>query len=254
MKKIKITTITLIGLSLGIASCDTLTDVAQTATDVLTTTEGGEKSAPALTNDEVIAGLKEALTIGIQNGASKASAVDGFLNNPKIRLPFPEEALVVKEKALELGLDGQVEKFELTMNRAAEEASKTAAPIFIDAIKNMSIQDGFTILRGGDSAATQYLREHTTEQLIVAFTPKVQEATEKVQLTKYWNPLTSTYNKTTFLTGKPKVNTDLNKYITDRAIDGLFTLVQEEEVKIRKDPMARVTDILQKVFGSLGGN
>ena len=116
----------------------------------------------------------------------------------------------------------------------------------------MSISDGFAILKGSDGAATQFLKDNTMTQLVTAFSPKVSEATEKVQLTKYWSPLTNTYNKTTFLTGKPKVNTDLNQYVTDRAITGLFTLVGEEEGKIRKDPVARVSDILKKVFGSLG--
>lgn len=248
MKKIWISIVMFSGVAFY--SCDTLTAVAETATDVLGA-EGGTAAAPALTSAEVISGLKEALTVGIKNGAGKASMVDGFMNNAKIKLPFPEEASVVKDKAIELGLNGQVDKFELTMNRAAEEASKTAAPIFVDAIKNMSITDGFAILKGSDGAATQYLRENTTTQLVTAFSPKVSEATEKVQLTKYWSPLTSTYNKTTFLTGKPKVNTDINKYVTDRAITGLFSLVEEEEGKIRKDPIARVSDILKKVFGSL---
>ena len=249
MKKIWLS-ISILSLGISLNSCDTLTDVAQTVAEGVTT-EGGTTTAPALTNADVISGLKEALTVGIQNGASKASMVDGFMNNAKIKLPFPEEAIVVKEKALELGLNGQVDKFELTMNRAAEEASKTAAPIFIDAIKNMSIADGFAILNGGDGAATKFLKDNTTSKLITAFSPKVAEATDKVQLTKYWTPLTSTYNKTTIFTGKPKVNTDLNQYVTDRAIAGLFTLVEEEEGKIRKDPVARVSDILKKVFGSL---
>lgn len=244
--------ISLLVLGLGFKSCDTLTSVAQTATEVLTT-EGGTAAVPALTNAEVISGLKEALSVGIKNGAGRASMVDGFMKNTKIKLPFPQEAKVVKDKALELGLNGQVDKFELTLNRAAEEASKTAAPIFIDAIKNMSIADGFAILNGGDGAATKFLRDNTTSKLVTAFSPKVAEATDKVQLTKYWNPLTSMYNKTTLFTGKPKVNTDLNKYVTDRAVTGLFTLVEEEEGKIRKDPIARVTDILKKVFGSLDG-
>ena len=246
MKKILISILVLsTGVSLN--SCDTLTAVA----DTVLTTDGGTAAAPALTNLEVISGLKEALQVGIKNGANKASIVDGFMNNAKIKLPFPEEAMVVKDKALELGLDGQVDKFVLTMNRAAEDASSTAAPIFVDAIKNMSISDGFAILKGSDGAATQFLRDNTTSQLVTAFSPKVKESTDKVQLTKYWSPLTNTYNKTTIFTGKPKVNTDLNQYVTDKGITGLFTLVEEEEGKIRKDPVARVTDILKKVFGSL---
>ena len=121
-------------------------------------------NAPAtnsLTNDEVISGLKEALSVGIKNSVSLTSVLDGFLGNPTIRLPFPPDAIKVKEKALNLGLSGQVEKFETTLNRAAEEATKEAMPIFIDAIKNMSVQDGFAILKGGNGAATKFLKDQT---------------------------------------------------------------------------------------------
>lgn len=240
-------------LSISLASsvlftgCDVLTAVADTALD----TAGGGAASNALTNDEVIAGLKEALTVGIKNGAGMASKMDGFLKNSEIRLPFPPDAQKVKDKAIDLGLQNKVDDFETTLNRAAEEACKEAAPIFIDAIKNMSISDGFTILKGSDNAATNYLKDKTTASLKTAFSPKVQAAIDKVQLTKYWEPLTKAYNTSTLLSGKEEVNTDLNAYITDRAISGLFLLVEKEENKIRKDPVARVTDILQKVFSTL---
>ena len=208
-------------------------------------------NAPAtnsLTNDEVISGLKEALSVGIKNSVSLTSVLDGFLGNPTIRLPFPPDAIKVKEKALNLGLSGQVEKFETTLNRAAEEATKEAMPIFIEAIKNMSVQDGFAILKGGNGAATKFLKDQTISKLVIAFTPKVKEATSKVKLTEYWNPIITKYNA---LTTGEDLNPDLDAYITQKAIEGLFIMVAKEEDKIRLDPAARVSDLLSKVFGSL---
>ena len=148
-------------------------------------------------------------------------------------------------------MDGQVEKFETTLNRAAEEATKEALPIFMDAIKNMSVQDGFAILNGGNGAATKFLRDQTTAKLVTAFAPKVKEATSKVKLTEYWNPIINKYNTAMSISGGQKLNPDLDAYVTELAIKGLFQMVEKEENKIRKDPMARVTDILAKVFGSL---
>jgi len=231
------------------ASCDELTSIAETATS--TVGGGGETTAPALTNDEVIAGLKEALTVGINKGSGLASATDGFFKNPAIKLPFPPDAKKVKDKAIDLGLQNKVDQFELTLNRAAEEATKEAGPIFIQAIKDMSIGDGFTILKGADNAATNYLRDKTTSKLVSAFSPKVKIAIDKVQLTKYWTPLTKAYNTANILTGGSDVNTDLNAFVTERAIKGLFLLVEKEEKNIRKDPLARATDILKKVFSFL---
>ena len=206
---------------------------------------------PQLTNDEVIKGLKEALTIGIQNSVDSSSVLDGFLKNPAIRLPFPPDAIKVKEKAINLGMQGQVDKFETTLNRAAEEAVKEALPIFKNAILNMSIQDGFAILKGGNGAAAKFLKDKTSDSLAVAFLPKVKNATSKVQLTSYWNPIITKYNAAVTLTGGEKINPDLDAYVTQLAIQGLFKLVEKEENKIRKDPGARVTDILMKVFSSI---
>lgn len=236
------------GLGLILSSCV----LEEIATDVITTGTGtGTNTPPALTNDEVIAGLKEALTIGIKKGAEMASVTDGFFKNDLIKIPFPPEANDLKDKAIEWGMQAKVDEIILTLNRAAETASQKASPIFVDAITNMSISDGFEILHGSDSAATMYLIKTTTQPLTTAFMPVVKEAIETVELTKYWNPLATKYNQTTKLTGKPEINPDLDKYVTDRAITGLFYLVKQEEKKIRKDPVAQVTDLLKKVFGSL---
>ncbi len=115
----------------------------------------------------------------------------------------------------------------------------------------MSIQDGFSILKGGDGAATKFLKDNTTANLKTAFLPKVKAATSKVQLTNYWNPIITKYNTVTALSGGEKINPDLDAYVTELAIQGLFKMVEKEENKIRKDPVARVTDLLSKVFGSL---
>lgn len=224
-------------------SCDTVSSFLQDSS----TTE----STNSLTNSEVIAGLKEALGVGIANAVDLTSVTNGFLGNNEIKLPFPESAVAVKEKALEWGLDGQVDKIVTTLNRAAEDAAKSAGPIFVNAIKNMSIEDGFSILRGGEGAATDFLRRSTTDELVKAFSPTVQKSIEKVKLTEYWEPVATRYNQAMMFTGGKKVDTDLNQYVTERAIEGLFNMVEKEENKIRKDPAARVTDLLSKVFGSL---
>jgi hypothetical protein len=214
-------------------------------------TQSSTNSKPQLSNNEVIAGLREALQVGIKNAVNQSAVLDGFLGNPQIRLPFPPDAIKVREKALQLGMTSQVEKFETTLNRAAEEAAKEALPIFTQAILNMSVQDGFAILKGGNGAATNFLKNQTSQQLYNAFLPKVKEATAKVSLTAYWTPIINKYNTATALTGGEKINPDLDAYVTQRAIEGLFKLVQQEEDKIRLNPAARVTDLLAKVFGSL---
>lgn len=246
MKKLFILTSSF-SLILTIVSCDVLNEAASVV-GVGTTTAS---TSPKLTNEEVISGLKEALSVGIKNSVNLTSVTDGFNGNSLIKLPFPQDAIKVRQKALEWGLDGQVEKFETTLNRAAEEASKEALPIFVDAIKNMTVSDGFNILNGGDGAATLYLKNQTTAQLTAAFRPKVEAAIAKVKLTEYWNPIITKYNSAMTITGGEKLNPDLNAYVTEKAISGLFLMVAKEENKIRKDPMARVSDLLQKVFGSI---
>jgi len=198
-----------------------------------------------LTNDEVIRGLKEALSVGTKNSTASSSKVDGFYKNPLIFIPFPAEAEKVKNTVINLGMQKQVDDFVVTLNRAAEEASKEAAPIFLEAIKGMSIGDGFKILKGADNAATTYLQDKTTLSLTEKFSPIIKKAIEKVEVTKYWNPLITTYNK---VPGVQKQNPDLDKYVTLKAMEGLFKLVAGEEKKIRTDPLARVTDLLKKVF------
>ncbi|MCX6291713.1 MAG: DUF4197 domain-containing protein [Bacteroidetes bacterium] len=200
-----------------------------------------------LTNTEIISGLKEALNVGSNNASSSASKIDGYFKHPVISIPFPPEAQQMENTLRSLGMGRQVNDFVMTINRSAEEAAKQAAPIFLDAIKNMTITDGLQILKGNDSAATSYLRKSTSSPLHDKFKPVIRAATQKVDVTKYWNPLVTAYDQVPFVS---KVNPDLEEYITQKALSGLFYLVSQEESKIRKDPAARVTDILKKVFGN----
>ncbi|MFT4680137.1 MAG: hypothetical protein ACI9HG_002257 [Flavobacteriales bacterium] len=212
---------------------------------------GSGSTSPALSNDEVVNGLREALKVGIEKSVDLTSKTDGFNTNQLIRIPFPDEADKVKSVALDLGLNTQVAKFEETLNRAAEKAVAEAIPVFVEAITNMSIQDGFAILKGSNTAATKYLQDATTAALVNKFRPIVDKAVQDVELTKYWTPLVNAYNTSTLLTGGGSVDPDLTQYVTEMAISGLFVYVEKEEQNIRANPAARITEILQKVFGSL---
>lgn len=248
MKKTIIPIVALIAMSITVSTAQSVQNIAN---GILNGNSGSNTSGTGkspLSNEEVVRGLKDALTVGTNNSTGLASKLDGYYKNPKLFIPFPKEAKDVKAKVDALGMKSQTDKFVMTLNRAAEEAAKSAAPIFISAVKGMTITDGFAILKGGDNAATTYLKNKTSDQLKQQFTPIVKAALDKVQITKYWNPIIKKYNKIPMV---KKQNPDLTAYVTDRAIAGLFVLLAEEELKIRKDPAARVTDILQKVFGSI---
>ncbi|MEM9051285.1 MAG: DUF4197 domain-containing protein [Bacteroidota bacterium] len=236
----------LLVLSILVVSCseESFRRTMQTINDSI------ETDSP-VTSSEVAAGLKEALVVGANNSVDFAGKENQFWNTPRLRIPFPEEAEKVKSTATKLGLGSQVTKFEENLNHAAEKAVSHAAPIFVEAITSMSIQDAFSILKGEDDAATSYLRKTTESNLRAAFQPEVDKAINEVELTKYWEPLTSAYNTTTTFTGGDKVNTDLEAYVSEKAMDGLFLLISEEEKKIRENPAARVSDLLKKVFGSV---
>ena len=203
-----------------------------------------------LTNAEVVQGLKEALEFGTDSATTHLSRLDGFYKDAMIKILMPSEAQNVEKTLRNAGLGSVVDKAVLSMNRAAEDASKYVGNIFINAIKQMTIQDAFGILRGGDMAATNYLRDKTTVQLTSAFTPIVAKSLNNINATKYWKDVFTTYNR---FSNKP-VNTDLTAYVTQKALEGLFYKIGLEEQHIRKDPLARVTDILKKVFGNQNGN
>jgi hypothetical protein len=216
-------------------------DVAQQVLNDSTSTTSG-----TLSTADIVAGLKEALTVGTQNSTNKLSAVDGFFKDAAIKILMPPEAQKVESTLRGLGFGSIVDKAILSMNRGAEDAAKSATPIFINAIKEMTITDALGILQGGNNTATNYFKDKTTTQLIRAFRPVIDRSLNKTDATKYWGDVFSIYNR--FATNK--VETDLGAYVTGKAIDGIFYEVALEEQKIRKDPAARVTDILKKVFGS----
>ena len=198
-----------------------------------------------LTTSEVGEGLKEALIKGISNGADVASKIDGYFKNPEIRIPFPPDVKKVEDKLRQLGFGGDVDRFIMTLNRGAEEAAKEAKPIFISAIRSMTIQDAWAILNGEADAATQFLKRTTSAQLKERFKPVIQNALDKVNATKYYGDIVNSYNQIPFV---QDVNPDLNDYATEQAMAGLFTLIAKEEKAIRQDPAARTTELLRRVF------
>jgi hypothetical protein len=204
--------------------------------------DGGGK----LSNEEIVQGLKEALTQGISKGADLVSVVDGYNKNLEIKIPFPPDAKRVEDRIRQIGMGNDVDKFITTLNRGAEDAAKEAKPIFINAIKQMSFDDALSILKGNPDAATQFLKRTTSAELKNKFSPVVQKSLDKVEATKYYGSLVGTYNKIPFVN---KANPDLNAYATDKAIEGLFTMIAKEEKNIRENPGARASDILKKVFG-----
>lgn len=197
-----------------------------------------------LSNSEIVSGLKEALRVGTDSATTQLSSVNGFFANAAIKVLMPPEAKKVENTLRDIGMGKLVDNAVLSMNRAAEDAAKSAAPIIWNAIKGMSIQDAVGILRGGDFAATNYLQNKTTTALTAAFTPVVEKSLANVNATKYWKDVFSLYNTVS----STPVNTDLTAYVTEKALSGIFHEVGLEEQKIRKDPVARVTDILRKVF------
>ena len=192
-----------------------------------------------LSNDEIIEGLREALTVGSNNASKAAAAVDGYYKNPKLYIPFPSEAKKMEQMLRSFGQEKLVNDFLLSLNRAAEDAAKEAAPIFVNAVK------GLSILNGKDDAATQYLKQNTQALLLEKFKPIVENSLQKVNATKYWEQLVVAYNKIPMVV---KMNPNLSEYATQKAIDGIFIVVAEEELQIRKNPAARVSAILKKVF------
>jgi hypothetical protein len=198
-----------------------------------------------LTSAEVGEGLKEALIKGISTGSDLASRVDGYFKNPEIKIPFPPEVKKVEDKLRQLGFNNDVDRFILTLNRGAEEAAKEAKPIFITAIKSMTIQDAWGILKGEQDAATQYLKRTTSLALKEKFKPVIQNALNKVNATKYYGDIVNTYNQIPFV---QDVNPDLNEYATEKAMEGLFIMIAKEEKNIRENPIARTTELLKRVF------
>lgn len=201
-------------------------------------------SSGNLSTDEIVSGLKEALSLGAQKSTDKLSATDGFFKDAAVKILLPQQVQDIEKKMRMLGMGKLVDNAVLSMNRAAEDASKSATPIFLSAIKQMTVNDALNILHGTDTAATAYLRRTTTPQLTAAFKPVIEESLKKVDATKYWKDIFTTYNR---FSSQP-VDTDINSYVTQKALDGIFHYVAAEEINIRQNPAERVTDILKKVF------
>lgn len=215
-----------------------------------------------LTEEEVAKGLKEALIVGSKNSSSILSAVDGYYGDELVKIFLPEEASVIIDNLAKLpGGEKLVEDVILRINRAAEDAAKEVAPIFVNSITQMTISDAFTILKGADNSATQYLSNTTRADLYNLYKPKIKQSTEKpilggISTKESWETLTGKWNQLANsmvgkIAGFEAVNTDLDDHLTNRALDGMFLKVQDEEKKIRTNVSARVTPLLEKVFGSL---
>lgn len=207
-----------------------------------------EVTRPEGTKDErtVASGLREALYIGTDNAVQAVSREDGYLGNLKIRIPVPDELEGAEKLLRKVRMDAYVDEFILSMNRAAEKASPQAVGIFHQAIKDMTIVDAFDILRGDDTAATGYFREKTFDGLHALFRPIVTESMGQTGVVKSYKRLVDRYTSLPFVKQEP---VDLEDYVTNRALEGLFHMVGEEERKIRKDPAARVSKLLREVFG-----
>jgi hypothetical protein len=215
-------------------------------TSAVNSAKGG--SGSSLSTEEIVSGLKEALSLGAKKSADKLSAADGFFKDAAVKVLMPPEAQKVEKTLRGIGAGKLVDDAILSFNRAAEDASKSAAPIFADAVKKMSIADALGILKGADTSATSYLKKATTASLTTAFKPSIDSSLAKVGATRYWALVVEKYNSlpTTF----NKVNSDLPAYVTQKALSGIFHYVADEEKKIRSNPAARVTDILKKVFAN----
>lgn len=239
MKKFIFALMMALGISVGFTSCEELQSVAG---DIL--------SGNSLSTTDVATGLKAALEQGTVKGVNVTSIKDGFFKNAAIKILFPPEAQKVQSKLESVGLGNLSNNLVEKMNRAAEDASGKAKDIFINAIRQMTIQDAWSILKGEPNAATNYLKKTTTTSLVNAFNPVVKNSLDKVGAFNAWKDVTTAYNKATIVTGGSKVETDINAYVTNKAVDGLFYMIEKEELAIRKDPAKRVTDILKKVFAA----
>lgn len=251
MKKIT-SAIAIVGFVMGTFSAQAqlqnyLNDAKQGLNKLKTGTSALGSSTGTASQSEVADGLKQALQIGAQNATGKLSAVNGFLGNSVIKILMPPEAKKVETTLRSVGMGSYVDKAIVSMNRAAEDASKKALPIFADAIKGITITDGLSILKGSNDAATQYLKGRTSPALTSAFRPVIQASLDKVNATAYWKEVFTIYNK--LPTTRTPINPDLAGYVTERALNGVFVNIADEELKIRQDPAARVTDLLKKVFG-----
>lgn len=203
------------------------------------------------TEAEAAMGIRQALDKGVSTGISYLNKQDGFFGNQAYKLFLPPDARKIENVMRDIGLSRTVDRAILQINRAAEDAVGYAAPIFTEAIREMTIQDAWNIIRGEQDAATRYFREKTTAKLTAAFAPIIQRSLDRLEATRHYSEIITAYNKlpTTF----NKLNPDLPSYVTEKAVDALFDQIAKEEANIRANPRARTTEILKKVFGSIRG-
>jgi hypothetical protein len=219
-----------------------------TSCETLKIPTGFPGTTTPVTEGEAGQGIKEALAQGVTAAVLNLNKTDGFFGNQFYKLLLPPDAQKIVNTLNNLGMNQLVDKAVLAINRGAEDAVGYAKPIFVDAIKQMSIMDAITIIKGSKDAATQYFKEKTTQKLIAAFMPAIKTSLDKVNATKYYGDAVNTYNN--FPTTFKKINPDLPSYVAGKAVDALFDQVAREEANIRSNPLARTTDILKKVFGN----
>jgi len=209
------------------------------------TKSGVSQSGPD--QNTTVSGLKEALAIGTENAVKAVSKTDGYFSNQMVKILLPDKIQKVADVVAQMGFQEQVDNLILSMNRAAEAAAPKATALFVDAIKTISFDDARKILQGGDTAATQYFKDNTSKQLYDEFKPVVISNMNKVGVTKAYKDMMAPYESLPLV---PKESIDLDHYVTNKALDGLFLMVGQEEKKIRTNPAARVTDLLKTVFGN----
>lgn len=212
----------------------------------ITEQPASEQTMSALSESDIAAGLKEALGKGVSNAVSQLGAEGGFLSNAKVKIPLPEHLQLVEKGLRAIGQDAYADDFITSMNRAAEQAVPTAANVFGKAISNMSIDDARGVLSGGDTAATDFLKRSSHDELKQRFRPLVDAAVNEVGVTANYQQLMDKAGGAAQLIGAE--TPDLTGYVTDKALDGLYLVVGEEERKIRENPAARTTELLKKVF------
>jgi hypothetical protein len=201
----------------------------------------------SFSEEEAVNALKETLKKGTEKGVSILSLKNGYFGNLKVKIPFPENAIKIAEKLNQLGMQKQVDEVVLSINRAAEDAAITAKPIFLDVIKEISIKDAIGIVKGKKTAGTDYLNRNTNLALVSAFKPIIKRSLDKVNATKHWESIMTTYNKIPFV---KNVSPELETYVTEKAISGLFFMLAQQETAIRENPKERTTALLKKVFGN----
>ncbi len=201
-----------------------------------------------VTEGEAAQGIKEALNQGLVKAVLQLNREDGFFKNAFYKILMPPDAKKIENTLRDLGMGNMVDKAILQINRAAEDAAGYAKPIFVDAIKSMTLSDAIGLVKNGDTSATHFFRVKTTDKLIAAFLPVIKNSLDKLNATKYYGDVVNTYNN--FPTTFKKLNPDLPGFVTARATDALFDLVSKEELNIRQNFAARTTDILKKVFGA----